>query len=151
MKDELVRQLEAEVAALAEALAAAREGATHEEARPENDKDTRALEQSYLARGQARRLEELRTGLAEVLRMTARPFSDGPIALGALVVCDEEGAERHVLLAPHGGGAALAGGAVRVVTPGSPLGRALLGKRAGDEGELVLGGLRRTLGVVRVS
>jgi len=35
------------------------EGATHEENKPENDKDTRALEQSYLARGQAQRVVEL--------------------------------------------------------------------------------------------
>ena len=31
-------------------------GATHEEAKPEDDKDTRALEQTYLARGQAERV-----------------------------------------------------------------------------------------------
>ncbi|MCC6524839.1 MAG: transcription elongation factor GreAB [Polyangiaceae bacterium] len=151
LKDELVRRLESEAEALAQTLAAAREGATHEEARPENDKDTRALEQSYLARGQARRLEELRAGLGEVVRMALRCFdASSPIALGALVHCDEDGAERRVFLAPHGGGSALAGGAVQVVTPGSPLVRALLGKRAGDEGELVLGGRRRTLEVVRV-
>jgi hypothetical protein len=53
LKAELVTILEGTLAGLERAHADARAGATHEEAKPENDKDTRALEQSYLARGQA--------------------------------------------------------------------------------------------------
>jgi transcription elongation GreA/GreB family factor len=36
------------------------------------------------------------------------------------------------------------------VTPQSPLGRGLLGKRAGDECEVAVGGKTRSLTVVRV-
>src|SRR6185436_13389788 len=105
-----------------------RKGATHEEAKPENDKDTRALEQSYLARGQAIRVEELRGSLAQAQTMPIKPFPEGSrVSLGALVTADEDGEELVFLLAPARGGTKLDGG-VQVVTPSSPLGRALLGK-----------------------
>jgi transcription elongation GreA/GreB family factor len=151
LKDELARILAADLDVRERAHRAAREGATHEEAKPENDKDTRALEQSYLARGEALRIEELRTGLADVNAMALRPFRAGePAALGALVVTEEDGAESASWLAPYGGGNRLAAGSVQVVTPKSPLGRALLGKRAGDECEIALAGKTRLLAVVRV-
>lgn len=151
LKEELVRLLQSDLDVLERAHRVVLEGATHEEAKPENDKDTRALEQSYLARGQAMRIEELRAGLGAVQTMALRAFGEGvPAALGALVSVDENGQERRFFLAPHGGGAALAGASVQVLTPESPLGRALLGKRAGDECEVNAGGRARELAVRRV-
>jgi transcription elongation GreA/GreB family factor len=126
------------------------DAATHPEAKPENDKDTRALEQSYLARGQAQRVDELRLALAETESLFVRDFADSPAALGALVVVDEDGRGSWLFLAPAGGGAHLADGKVQVVTPRSPLGQAVLGKRAGDEVEVTIAGRRRTLHVVDV-
>ena len=132
-------------------MQSAREGATHEEAKPENDKDTRALEQSYLARGQALRIEELKTGIADVESMVLRAFREGqPAALGAVITADEDGETLTFFLAPHGGGAKIAGGVVQVVTPKSPLGRALLGKQAGDDCEVPLAGRIRALSLVAV-
>jgi transcription elongation GreA/GreB family factor len=151
LKRDLVRVLAAELETAERAQRAALEGATHEEAKPENDKDTRALEASYLARGQARRLEELRAGLAEVEAMRLRDFGeDAPVALGALVTAEGASGEASFFLAPHGGGAKLADGRVQVVTPKSPLGRALLGKREGDDCDLAVEGKRRELSIVRV-
>jgi transcription elongation GreA/GreB family factor len=150
---ELVRALETDLETLERAQAAAREGATHEEAKPENDKDTRALEQSYLARGQAFRLDELRSGLADVRVLPLRAFGESsPIALGALVSLEgEDDDARVVFLAPYGGGISLGGASkIQVVTPKSPLGRALLGKRLGDECAVELGGRTRDLVVARV-
>lgn len=66
LRDELARSMAADLAVRERAYEGARAGATHEEAKPENDKDTRALEQSYLARGEAARVEEQRTALAEI-------------------------------------------------------------------------------------
>jgi len=89
-KHELLRALCAQVRADLETVAAAQRttqsGATHEESRPENDKDTRALESSYLARGQAKRVLEL-TGEIQSLRLLEqRAFEPTmPIALSALV------------------------------------------------------------------
>jgi len=83
--------------------------------------------------------------------MQVRDFEARPVALGAVVTVEEEGEESTLLLAPGGGGARLAGGTVQVVTPPSPLGRALLGKQAGDEAEVVVAGKTRTMQVVRVA
>jgi len=148
---ELVAQLAAALDSAQRAHAAALEGATHSEARAENPKDTRGLEQSYLARGQAARVAELEAGVAAVTALALRRFAPAdPIALGALVTVDEDGARQQLFLAPHGGGSVLGGG-VQVVTPGSPLGRALLGKRIDDDVELHLPGRLRALVVVAIA
>jgi transcription elongation GreA/GreB family factor len=129
LRDELVAQLTASLDAARAAHAAAVEGATHSEARAENDKDTRGLEQSYLARGQALRVEEIEAAVAEVATLALRRFGPrDPVAIGAVVTVDEDGDELRYFVAPHGGGIALAGGAVQVVTARSPLGVALVGR-----------------------
>ncbi len=148
LRAELLATLEATLATLEEAHAAAIEGATHEQAKPENDKDTRALEQSYLARGQAQRIASLKAGLAALGTMSLAPADVARV--GALLeVEDDDGATQRYFLTPEGGGSRLKGN-VQVVTPASPLGAALLGKQAGDEVELSLGGKRRVLTVVSV-
>jgi transcription elongation GreA/GreB family factor len=152
LKEELVALLRADLATAEKAYRATTEAATHEESKPENDKDTRALEQSYLARGQALRVEELRTAVAEVSSMNVeRRFDSGRAVLGALVtVADAAGQKATYWLVAHAGGSRLATGTVQVVTPQSPLGRALVGKTAGDEGEVVIAGSVRLVEVVAV-
>jgi transcription elongation GreA/GreB family factor len=148
LKQALIASLEVTLAGLERSHADTREGATHAEAKPENDKDTRALEASYLARGQAMRIEELRLALAEVRAMGIEPTKQG-VALGALVTALEDEQPVRFFLAPQGGGTKLPGG-VQVVTPRSPLGVALLGKRPGEACELKLGGRDRELEITRV-
>jgi transcription elongation GreA/GreB family factor len=129
-----------------------RKSATHEEAKPENDKDTRALEQSYLARGQALRAEQL-TEARDVLRFMPLPQLDGDAAAGALVELEaEDGATRVLFLAPVAGGTEVMvdGTAVQVVTPASPLGAALLGRGQGDEVILSVRGARREYVITQV-
>jgi transcription elongation GreA/GreB family factor len=155
LRSELVAIVAAALDALERAHAAAIEGATHEEAKPENDKDTRALEQSYLARGQSMRIEELRAELAELRATTTKSFADdAPIARGALVEVEEEErgrtTTRTLWIAPAGGGTALAEGRVHVVTPKSPLGRELLGKCAGEDFEMSVAGKARVVTVTSV-
>lgn len=150
LKAELVVALTAAVDAARAAHRAAIEGATHTEARAENDKDTRGLEQSYLARGQAQRVAELLAGVALVTAMPLRDFGAGdPVALGAIVTLEEDGAERQVFVAPYGGGTVLAGD-VRVVTPSSPFGSTLLGKGVDDQVDLQLPDRTRTLVIVAI-
>jgi transcription elongation GreA/GreB family factor len=152
LKEELARALGADLAVRERAYRAACDAAKHEEAKPENDKDTRALEQSYLARGEGRRLEELRSELARLHAMPlGPPATNGPVSLGAMVSTEEDGEPALFWLAPCGGGTRLAGGAVQVLTPKSPLGQALLGGRAGDECEVQLAGKKRVLRIVTVA
>jgi transcription elongation GreA/GreB family factor len=151
LKEELIGVVAADLDTLERAHRAAMEGATHEEAKPENDKDTRALEQSYLARGQAKRAEQLRDGLAALRNMAVTDFKPNqPVGVGALVTAEEGDRRIRFFIATHGGGARLANGSVQVVTPGSPLGEALIGKHLGDGCELVAAGKRRELSLVGV-
>lgn len=150
LKAALLAQLTAALATAQAAHAAALEGATHSEARAENDKDTRGLEQSYLARGQAQRVVELETAVTAVTALALRSFgARDPVALSALVTIDDEGERKRLFVAPAGGGNVVAG--VQVVTPSSPLGRALIGKRCEDEVELRLPGGARTVEIVAIA
>jgi transcription elongation GreA/GreB family factor len=145
LRTELVARLRDDLANAEKAHRATLEGVTHEEAKPENDKDTRALEQSYLARGQAVRVEELKDGIARVEAMQApRASAEARTMLGSLVTVSEGAYTTTYWIAAYGGGCELATG-VHVVTPRSPLGQALVGKVAGDEVEVIIGGRTRTL------
>lgn len=143
----LVERLEADLATARAAHDAAIEGATHEEARPENDKDTRGLEQSYLARGLAQRVAELEAAVAAVPAMTLAKAAR--VGIGAVVTVEDDDATRRFFIAAHGGGIVLPGD-VTVITPTSPIGRALLGRAVDDECEAIAGGKPRTLVVVRI-
>lgn len=141
LRDALLRLLEEQLVVVRAAQKASHEGATHEESRPENIKDMRSTETSYLARGQAERVVALMDEIALVENMPLRGFApDAAIGLSALVVLENEaGVQSLYWIAPAGGGARLevAGATLTVVTPRSPLGRALVGLREGDEAELV--------------
>jgi hypothetical protein len=138
---------------IAAAQRSTQQGATHEDARSEGDKDTRATEASYVARGQAMRVEALDADLARVSAMKLRGFGDDdPAALSALITLETREGRRVVFLAPAGGGERLLGGGVEVhvVTPASPLGRALLGARVGDAVSYQRGGVEDEVELVEM-
>lgn len=140
----LLRKLEADLRALTGSQTAAQTGATHVESRQEDPKDTRAIEATYLARGLAERVEAMRDSLAMISRLKLASFGDDdPVAVTALLSIEEaSGTQSIYLLVPRAGGESLVlgGATVRTLTPISPLGKALLGKRAGDEITLELPG-----------
>lgn len=135
LKAALIAQLEEQLSAARMAHRTAVEGATHEQARAENSKDTRGLEQSYLARGQAQRVADLELAVTAIGAWQPRAFGAESIALGAVVTIEEAGQSRMFLIATHGGGLTLPGG-VTVLTPSSPIGGALIGRSVDEEVEL---------------
>lgn len=142
----LIDSVRAALQTIASAAAQTREGATHEENRSEGDKDMRATEQSYLARGQAMRAEDLAEQLTRLETSPFRDYDDGkPIGPGALVGVSIEDELRIFLVVPQGGGTELVveGHKVTVITPSSPVGSALVGRSAGDDFELAVRGARR--------
>lgn len=157
-KEELLHQitaaLTADLAVLSTAARVAHEAATHEECIPDNKYDTTALEASYIAQGQANRAQEIRGALESYRVLELREFDDEtPIRLTAMVVLeDEEGAAKRVFLGPEAGGLKIADGAeeIVVITPQSPLGRALLGKVVGDQLQVGMGVTRKTFMVIEV-
>ena len=149
LKAQLLDALNVELAGAETAYATTRAGATHEEAKPENDKDTRALELSYLARGQAQRVDDLRGAVADVEAMPL-PDASERVVLGTVIEVSNDQKVSTYFMASHGGGAKLAGGAVQAITPKAPLGRALLGKCVDDECEAILAGKPKILTVVSI-
>lgn len=137
---QLVRQLSASArAALASrdaAAAEARDGATPEEKR----EDARAAHQlQSMGRAQQRRAQQ---ALADADALaTFKPPSFQPsarIGVGAIVEIEDAdtGEGRTFFLAPVGAGITLTGpggdGHLSVVTPASPIGRAVLGRTTGE-------------------
>jgi transcription elongation GreA/GreB family factor len=148
LRSELLAQLEVQLETARAAHASATEGAISDDARPENDKDTRGLEQSYLARGIAGRVAELEAAVTAVGSMSIA--KSARVSIGAVVTIDEDAKERTLYIAPHGGGLTLTGD-ITVVTPTSPMGRALLGKVVDDDAELVAGGTTRSLAITHIA
>ena len=134
----VIAHLDAEVLRYAQAARAAQADATDEQSRAENKYDTRGLEASYLARGQSRQALETVQAREQFAAMPTRHFGpDEPIELGALIALENGGEHSFYLLGPSAGGTEVmhAGKDVLVITPASPLGRLLIGKRRGERVE----------------
>lgn len=149
--------------ALLQSQRSSQAGATHEETRAEDPKDTRSTEASYLARGLADRVEQLRGELDRLRALDLLHFgAESPIGIGALVRVEEKqgengeaeapGGSMTYFLLPAGGGESLVASQteVRVLSPSSPLGRKLLGLGVGDEFEMGLPRGRVMLSVVEI-
>jgi transcription elongation GreA/GreB family factor len=146
--------------AQAEAREAARSLATESEKKEDG---RAAIEYGSLATGQSARVRRLQEELTVLMAFReAEPprFRRGDaVALGALVDVrteDEQGYdERTFFVLPVGAGTELTGpggdGFLSVITPASPVGRALLGRRAGDSVDVTLGGEVREWTVLEVA
>lgn len=134
----LRRQLDGSLATLLSRQQDSQQAATHEENRAEHSKDTRATEQSYLARGLAARVSDLQQTSSQLAKVEARSFAtDEPVAVTALVAIHVEDELESSLwwLVPAAGGLGLAhqGLTIRTLTPAAPLGRSLIGLHVGEE------------------
>lgn len=109
--------------------------ATGEESQPENEYDTRALEASYLAGAQAKRVLDIEAQLTVYKFFAVRDFtSDSGIGPSAVVGLDLDGKKSLVFLVPTSGGLNIEfdGKMIQVLSAKSPLGEALLGLHVGD-------------------
>lgn len=122
-----------ELEAMERVAAMSRDEAGSEETRSEGQYDTRATEASYLARGLAFRILELRRLVGWFDGFDAEAPLDPPsVQIGALVALGG-GGDELLFMAPSGGGRVSAGGyQVRVISPSSPLGEALMTLERGD-------------------
>ena len=148
--DQLIKEWESITAAAKNSITTA----TNEAHRAESKYDTFSLESSYLARGQAKRVEELKYALERLQMLQLRQLHDtSPVQLGALVrLVSSDGEKRTLFFGPAAGGEQISadGEEIVIVTAVSPLGRALLGKMAGDTFDIKIGNSTQTLRVVSV-
>ncbi|WP_075107972.1 GreA/GreB family elongation factor [Neptuniibacter marinus] len=121
----------------------AHQSATDKENVAENKYDTLGLEAAYLAEGQSRRVmaceEELRS-FQQLLESSGNDEEVDEIGVGSLVKLEGEiGAVKYLLIGRLAGGLKVKyddhnlGQEVMVITPSSPLGKALMGLGLGDQ------------------
>ena len=132
----IVASLRESFAVLEKAARASHAEATHESSKAENKYDTRGLEAAYLASGQARQAKEFLDSIKIYEGLKPVSFSpDTPIDLTALVELDVGAMCSYYFIGPRNGGLEIEHrkGEITVITPQSPLGQRLMGKRAGDQ------------------
>lgn len=131
----LVLKLEQELAVQTHAALDARDEATSAESKSEGKYDMRSQEAAYLAEGQARLATEIATAINLFRTLPLAAPADGRVAAGSLVTLAAGNRRSLYFIGPSRGGldVEIDGATITVVTPQSPLGRQLLGLRAGDE------------------
>lgn len=150
----IVQTLAHDVEVLRRAAQTAYETATAEENIAENKYDTLSLEASYLATGQARRTAEIRQALLAYQQLLLRDYDPARgIQISNLVTLeDEAGNQRLLFLGPEAAGLKVGEGEgqVTVITPRSPLGQQLIGKKIDDEVRPVVAGVTQVQVVIEV-
>ena len=150
----IIEQLTAELAIYHKAARAAHAEATHEQSKAENKYDTRGLEASYLARGQSKQAAEIIQAIEQFEKMDPRDFGkDDAIDLGALVELEGRDERSFYFIGPRAGGTEIVHQKkeILVITPQSPLGQQLLGKKQGARLQLQIGATRNEYRVISVS
>lgn len=130
LKSKLRSQYERAVGALSDAT----EGATGDDSKAESKYDTRGLESSYLAAGQAGQVERL---MREIRATEQCDFdrSSKTIDVGSLVIGEGGGQRFAYLISPGGGGVTLEipqGETITVLNPGAPLAGRMMELKVGD-------------------
>lgn len=150
----VIEFLKKEEQQLIDAALSAKEAATESEAKPENQYDTRGLEQSYLAAGQAKRASDLKITIQNFSQLQLVSFDDSmPIDISALVELENElGQIKIYFLLPQRGGIKIKYKKDEILTlsPDSPLGDKLLGKKVGETIEIKTAGANSTLVILKV-
>jgi transcription elongation GreA/GreB family factor len=149
----IVARLTEELQVYFRAAQFSRAEATHESSKAESKYDTRGLEASYLARGQSRQAAEIEAAIAEFEKLPVKKFAaDDPIGIGALVELENGGENFFYFIGPRAGGTEVLHDKkeILVITPQSPLGEQLMGKKSGDCPQLTLGGTRKPAKIISV-
>ena len=150
----IIAQLGGELELLTKAARAAHSEATHESSKAENKYDTRGLEASYLARGQSRQAAEAAQAIEELQQLPLRTFTaDDEIDVGAVVELKSKRERNLYFIAPKAGGTEVTlddGAEVLVLTPQSPLGQQLVGRKQGDNIKVTIAGATNEFRVASV-
>jgi transcription elongation GreA/GreB family factor len=140
---QIITSLSESLSVLEKAARASHEEATHESSKAESKYDTRGLEAAYLAGGQARQAREILDSIKVYETLVTRDFAAGePIELTALVELDADGSRSTYFIGPKNGGLEIKcrRKEIMLITPQSPLGQNLVGRKAGQRWAAKLGG-----------
>ena len=106
--------------------------------------DTLAIEASYLAEGQSKRVNDYHYSINayDQLKLALTSINNRSINLGTLVQLSvAQRPSDWFFIGPAAGGfkTKIAGQHITVITPNSPMGRALMGKQLDDDIEVLIG------------
>lgn len=150
----LLQQLQHELDTITAAARRSFSTATSSAHHAEGKYDTFSLETSYLARGQAKRVEEIRVALEKLHAMPLKTLGpDEPVQLSALVqLGSHDGQKRRYFFGAAGGGETVKidSEEIVVVTAKSPLGRAMLGHTVGQHVTITLAGQQQTFTIITI-
>jgi transcription elongation GreA/GreB family factor len=139
----IINSLEQDMNQAINAANEAHAAAVDDESVAETQYDTLAIEASYLAEGQSRRVQELQAAINDYQVLNLFTFNEQKkIGLSALVkLADKNQAQHWFFIGPAAGGfrCQLNGQNITVITPKSPMGLALMGKFLDDDIEVMLG------------
>lgn len=151
---QIVAQLSDQLANLAGVARAMHADASDEQNKAEDQYDTRGLETAYLASSQARLATATEEALALYQALKLQKFrQDTPIDLTALVELETRGERMLYFFGPVSGGleVRVKETEVLVITPESPLGQELVGKKVGDRIKLQTSGPAQEFRIVSVA
>lgn len=139
----IINELEQELAQAINAANEAHAAAVDDQSVAETQYDTLAIEASYLAEGQSRRVQELQIAILDYQLLRLLDFNEHkPITLTAFVQLYDDSKTQHwFFIGPAAGGfrCKLNDQHITVITPQSPMGLALLDKCQNDDIEVMLG------------
>ena len=150
----IIAQLTGELESFAKAARAAHAEATHESSKAENKYDTRGLEASYLAQGQSKQAAEVAQAIEDFQALPARTFAAGEgIEVGALVELKSKSESAFYFVGPRAGGTEVRHEKteVLVITPQSPLGQQLAGRKQGEQVKLQIAGANSEFRIASVA
>jgi len=151
--DAFIAKLISDLDVLNQAAVSTYQGAIHADSKAEDQYDTRGLEASYLAGAQAKRVTELEELIKTYKYIDVKDFGpEDKISATALVGIRSNDKLYYFLLMPKGGGLHLQfeGKNIQILTPQSPIGEILLGKKLHDEFEVLVQRKLRDYEVVSV-
>ena len=154
LTQKIVAQLGADLDLLLKAARTSHAEATHESSKAENKYDTRGLEAAYLARGQSKQAAESVQAIQEFEALPLRDFGPSDeIGLGALVELTGKKERSLYFIGPRAGGTEVTHDEreVLVITPQSPLGQQLVGRRQGDKLKLQIAGATNEFRIASVA
>ena len=151
--EKIIATLSAELEGYARSAKAARDYAADDQCKAENKYDTRGLESSYLSNGQSRQAAEVMHAMQQYESLVVRDFApEEPINVGALLELKRKGKRLLYFLGPSAGGTEIEseGSEVFVITPQSPIGRQLIGRKCGERLPIQFGGVAESYTIAAV-
>ncbi len=139
----IIKHLENEQQQAINAANNAHHAAVNDQSVAETQYDTLAIEASYLAEGQSKRVQEYQRAIQAYQQLTITVSTpNSSISLGTLVqLFKDKNCQHWFFIGPFSGGfrCKIANQQITVISPQSPMAIALLGKKQDDDIEISLG------------